>query len=444
MTVAAPPAPPAPAGRFSTRTTPGRYRIAAAAIGLVAVLAAVLGTISAATMRSSTHSARDDSGPVLVATQSLVSSLAEADAAATAAFFSGANEDPEQRRLYEQALARATEQLADIASLAGDDAATHALLGKVSVAVTRYAGLVEAARAGNRARSDAADDDLVRAVTLLDRTIGQDAQRLTDATRARLGRDERRRDDGFPLARASLTVALLALVGGQGLLFLTTRRVLNPLLVAATVCVGIALVWVGVADARSGRAVDTARREGYESIAFTARLQTTAFGAKADETLALITGDAARRREADQGLTALAASRVTPETVAAIRAGTAYGAPGGLLGLAAQAADSPRERAAVAEMTQRWQRYRETVDAVRRARTPDEARAVAVGPAAASFTAFNYSVEAVLGQNRDQFLDGLGDAAATTSRLPFVVLLLPLAGAVAALAGFQMRINEYR
>ncbi|HEV2890372.1 MAG TPA: hypothetical protein VGX28_08340 [Frankiaceae bacterium] len=434
----------APAGRFSPRTTPGRFRLVAAGVGALAALAAVLGTLGAATMRASTHSARDDSGPVLVATQRLVSSLAEADAAATAAFFSGANEDPEQRRLYEQALARATEQVAGIASLAGDDATTLDLLGKVSVAVTRYAGLVEAARAGNRTGSDVADDDLVRAVTLLDRTIGQDAQRLTEATRARLSKDERRRSDGFPVAVTMLALALVGLVVAQALLYRSTRRILNPLLVLATCCVAAALAWVALAETRSGEHVDEARRKGYDSIAFTARLQTTAFGAKADETLALITGDRARRRDADAGLAALAESRVTRDTVAVIRDGYAHGAPGGLVGLAAEAADTPRERAAAAEMAERWQRYRDTVDAVRRARTPEEARAVAVGPAAASFTAFNYSVEAVLAQNRDQFLDGLGAAASTTSRLPVGVLLLPIAGAVAALAGFQMRINEYR
>ena len=60
-------------------------------------------------------------GPVLVATQQLVASLAEADAAASAAFLSGQNEDPEQRRLYEQALARAGQQVEEIAALAGDD-----------------------------------------------------------------------------------------------------------------------------------------------------------------------------------------------------------------------------------------------------------------------------------------------------------------------------------
>ena len=64
----------------------------------------------------------------------------------TAAFLSGRDEDPEQRRLYEQALARAEQQMEQIAARVGDDQAVHDLLQRVSVRVSTYAGLVEAAR----------------------------------------------------------------------------------------------------------------------------------------------------------------------------------------------------------------------------------------------------------------------------------------------------------
>src|SRR5438874_5563116 len=109
-------------GRRAARTTPARYRMWSIAVAGLIALATLAATASASQMRSSTRRARANSGPVLVAAQQLVSSIAEADAAATAAFLSGRDEDPEQRRLYEQALARSSEQIEDIASLAGVDA----------------------------------------------------------------------------------------------------------------------------------------------------------------------------------------------------------------------------------------------------------------------------------------------------------------------------------
>src|SRR5690242_13121157 len=84
--------------RPSSRTTPGVYRLWSIVIAVGLAASALTATVSASALKSGTHRAETNSGPVLVAVQSLVSDLAEADAAATAAFLSGANEDPEQRR----------------------------------------------------------------------------------------------------------------------------------------------------------------------------------------------------------------------------------------------------------------------------------------------------------------------------------------------------------
>ena len=95
-------------------------------------------------------------------------------------------------------------------------------------------------------------------------------------------------------------------------------------------------------------------------------------------------------------------------------------------------------------MAERWQRYRDTVAALRSAPSAADARAVAVGRSNAEFNGFNFSVEAVLGQSRGQFLAGLETAADRTERVPTAALLLVLGALVAALWGFQLRINDYR
>jgi hypothetical protein len=284
----------------------------------------------------------------------------------------------------------------------------------------------------------------VQSVSLGNAIVQDDLTGLTAATQERLRQDEGRRTGGWILALAVMVGALIVLVSSQSRLIRSSRRLVNPPLALATVALVGAIAWLVVAEQGSGRAIRDARRQGYDSIALTAQLQTAGFGAKAAETLALVTGDAGRRADADARAGAVAAGPVTPLVAEAIRSGAAGGEPGGLLGQAADIAPTPRARAAVAEVAGRWQRYRDTVTALRSAPDPVAARAIAVGRSNAEFNGFNFSVEAVLGQSRGQFLAGLETAADRTSRLPTAALLLVLGALVTSLWGFQLRIDDYR
>ncbi len=245
--------------RAAAATTPGRYRLWSVVTAVLLLATAAAGWAAATALRSGTDRIRNNAGPVLVATQSLVSSLAEADAAATAAFLSGAQEDPESRRLYEQALARANEQMQNVSALIGDDDATHESLTSLSVAVTRYAGLIEAARATNQAGVAGAPQYLVEALNLLATTVANDATRLTDATQRRFEHDEDRRDTGVLPAAGLAVIALAVLVAAQLWVFRQSRRILNlPLALATLVLVG-AIGWLVTATFRSGNDIEQAR-----------------------------------------------------------------------------------------------------------------------------------------------------------------------------------------
>ena len=428
--------------RAAAETTPGRYRLWSLVTAVLLLATGVAGWAAATALRSGTDRIRNNAGPVLVATQQLVSSLAEADAAATAAFLSGRQEDPESRRLYEQALARASQQIEDVSALIGADPATHDSLKDLSVAVTRYAGLVEAARATNQAGVAGAERYLVDALNLLATTVADDATRLTAATQRRFERDEDRRDTGVLPAVAVAALALAVLLAAQLWVFRQSRRLVNlPMAVATVLLVG-GIGWLVAVTVRSGNDIEQARVNGYESITLTSRIQTTAYRSKADETVALITSDQARRARASERAEVVLGDRATPAVVDAVRDGRAPGVEG-LLTDAAAVADSDRERAAVAEMLVRWQRYQDTSAQLRATTDPAQARAVAVGPASATFNGFNFSVESVLSDNRSQFLDGLASAARRLQSLTLVALFLPLAAAAAAVTGFQLRIKEY-
>ena len=419
----------------ASRTTPGRYRLWSLAAAVLLVLATITATAAATRMRSSTRRAQTSSGPVLVATQQLLSSLAEADAAATAAFLSGRDEDPEQRRLYEQALGRADQQAEDIAALAGKDPKVRAAVGRVSVQLTQYAGLVEAGRASNRNGTPDANGYLVSAVQLAEQLVQGDVKTLTDDAQSTLGHDQDDRSRGFGIAAAVLVLALALLAWAQLRMMRASHRLVNLPLALATILTAIALGWLAVANQSSGNDMSSARSDGYDSIVITAQLGRAGFGAKAAETLALITGDTGQRTAADADAQQVASGRITD---------AGAGLPTGLLQQASDAADSARERAAVAEAAVRWQRYQATVASLRAAPNPTAAKAIAVGQASSDFNGFNFSLQSVLGQNRTQFLAGLTSAANLVTRLPTAVLLLLLAALAAMFWGFQLRINDYR
>ena len=440
---------PAPSSRLraASRRRPGATGCGRWRRSAVLVLAAVAATASAARMRGATDRVRTNSGPVLVATQQLVASLAEADAAQTAAFLSGRDEDPEQRRLYEQALARAGQQIEEIASLVGDDPTVHDLLQRVSVGISPYAGLVEAARASNGGRGRGRHGYLVQSVEPGQRHRpgrpdpahrghpgAPPARTRTAAPRVghRPGRGRRRRRRRSPSARPRSCRA--------------SRRVVNLPLARGhrSPC---SRPWCGWSSPSRGAAtaIRDARRDGYDSIVLTAQLQTAGFGAKAAETLALITGDPAQRAAADSRANAVAVEPVTAGVAASIRSGDRRRRPrraprpG-----AAETRPTPRERAAVAEVAERWQRYRDRWRHCARRPTAADARARSRWAARTPIQRVQLLGRGRPRASRAQFLAGLA-----TGRRPHVASphRRPAPGAggrLAALWGFQLRINEYR
>ena len=189
-----------------------------------------------------------------------------------------------------------------------------------------------------------------------------------------------------------------------------------------------------------------ARADGYDSITLTSRIQTTAYRAKADETVALITGDQARRASAASTAQTLLADRASAAAVEAVRQGRDPALPG-LLTDAAAEADSDRERAAVAEMLVRWQRYRDTNRTIQTAATRGDrttATLIATTTGNQAFNGFNLAVESVVQDNTAQFEDSLSSADHRLRYLGASALLIPLVALLLMLWGTQMRINEYR
>jgi CHASE3 domain sensor protein len=442
----APPPPVPRRARYLSSSTPARYRSASvlAALVLFAMLLAAATTAAALDNRASR--VHDRSGPVLVATQQLYSSLAEADAAAAAVQLSGRTEDREQRRFYEQALERSTQQLERVAALIGDDTDAHAAVQDIAAQLTRYGGLVEQARAENRLGAATANATLSSALALMRSGIGADVSRLTALTETRFDDDAARGTTRLVVTGVIVVATLAGLLALQRFMTRRSRRLVNlPSAVATLLVIGLG-VWLVGAEWREHGDLTDARDKGYDAIVLSSQIQGTAYRAKADESLTLLGAAGSSFADFDTSANALASVPITDSVVEAVRNG-AVPSSAGLLFDAARLADSPRERAAAAETLVRWQRYRDANTAIRSAATKGDtagAAALATTEGNRAFNGVNLSVESLLQDNTEQFSRGLASAQDRLRGLPIATIVVPLIALVLLLWGVQLRIREYR
>jgi len=264
--------------------TPGRLR----AVGIVSVAAALLFGLAAGQAFRSADGALERAAAnsdQLVRIQAIQTNVVQADADATNAFLVGGLEPADQREDYTDAIASASQLIAEAAQ---HQPADGNALGALNQALVAYTGQVEQARANNRQalpvgaqylRSGSADlrDDALPLLT-----------NLGEANNARVTEEFDR------AARAALWLVipglLTLIVLGLALFWLArrTRRYVNlPLAVATLVVLATAVVGtVGLLAVKGG--VDTTRDGVYATTLSTAQARIAGFDAKSNESLTLI------------------------------------------------------------------------------------------------------------------------------------------------------------
>ncbi len=405
------------------RTTPARLRTWSVVITALLSVAAVFASFATQAFISSVDKVERNTGPVLISTQRLVGSIAEADAANTAVFLSGTELDRQQQSLFENAISRAPQQLEDVSTGIGDDPESHEALKRVASQLPEYARLAERARLANLAGDPSATADLQRAFELVSGPNGMIDNTRIVTSRTQSGFDDDLKSGNLEWVGAivALAVTLLVLLLAQRNLRARTRRTFNLPLVLATFCVIGLGIWLSLALLGRQQDLQSAQTEAYDSIALTAKLQTLAFEYKTAEALSIIEEDASD----------------FPTNGAAIKT---------QLKLLLDSADSDREEGAVGLLQARWDRYETTSQKVESALTANgstAARRLAISEGNADFNGFNTTVESVLLANRDQFNDAVASAGHRMRWLRLGAILLPLLAALLTLAGYQLRINEY-
>ena len=364
----------------------------------------------------------ESTGEVLIATQQVSASFAEADAAAVSVHLAGEDGNREQRRLYEQAIDRATASLEQVARLVGDDERSHDALQDIAANTTEYAGLIEAARLASIENLASADGVLREASSLNRVEISPNVQSIADRARARF--DDQTSSAWYLVAIILLIVALASLAGAQLMLTRRFRRLINVPLALASLLVVLLVIVSTRGFSTQQQAFNDAESEAFEAIQVSEQIQQSAYRHRAISTTSVLDGNPAGE---------LADIEATLD--------------GDLLPQARGASSSDRERSTTAEITARWDRYvTENTRSQVALRSGDiaEAEAITQGAANSAFNGFNTTVEAALLDNREQFLGQLETASDSLRWLREMILFGSLFAAVLAWWGFAQRIGEYR
>ncbi|MGI9596048.1 MAG: hypothetical protein ACR2QK_07810 [Acidimicrobiales bacterium] len=408
-----------------TSGTPGFLRrLNVILLALVAAFA-VVGSIASLVMRSASQTTADNTAPALIGVQDLFASVAEANTAATAAYLStrttGA-EDRVNRNLYQDAIRRASAQTEEVSAIFGSDDEAHDALKEIGVSLNDYSGRIEAARVANENGLPEADGQLRQALRIVQEDVGTSVNTLNARGQSQLSTE---RNDGRILTWVAIAlgvITLMALLNVQAGLLQRTNRILNPLLVLATILIATVVGYLIVGPAVRGQTLDNASEGGYDAIVITSEIQTAAFNLQSQLSLQLLEG-------ANEDLDPLF---------------NEVGAKIEQLGLGA---DSRRERAAAATLDTRWDRYQEAarlIESRKDSGDSDGAVALFQGEGLSTFNGLNTAIESALSDNRSQFLTGVTQASNAVGTTPYLTIILPVLAALAIMLAIQRRLGEYR
>lgn len=412
------------AGRFSAglATTPGRLALATTVAVAACLLLGVTGFLAGNGQSAALHDAQRDAAQ-LVGTQELRNDLVSADATATNAFLVGGLEPTQARERYEASLSEAAQAVPSLAATARG-AGEAADLAAVSDSVQRYAGLVESARANNRQGFPVGAAYLDQASAALRDEVLPTIDEVAVSTSQRVDADM----GSISLAQALLLFVLLALVAlGAVQLWLArrTHRVLNTGLAAASVALLVGGV-VTVAAVLGGNGVARSVAGGpYAATVATSEALSLATDAKSMESFTLIKRGSGADFEESYQMSLTEAKALLAE------AAEATGTGSGPLTL-------------LDEWDAKHAEIRELDDGGRWDDAVDAATATGDGSAGAAFAAFSDRAHEDVEATSKQAVDRLGSAATTAQAAAWIALVLGVAGAVAAAAGMNVRLKEYR
>lgn len=423
--------------RAVATTEPGRLQVIGAVLALLVV---AFGAVTALEV-SGRASAADDvvtrSQPLSADAADIYRSLADADTMAASGFLAGAEEPEDVHAQYEEDIREASRLL--VKAAAGTDASSSSAgeIRTLNELLPEYTGLVERARANNRQGLPLGGAYLRYANQRMTNDLLPAAERLYAAETGRLSTDTADARRWPFLALGAGVVALAALVWTQRRAYRRTNRVFSRGLLAATAAASVVLLWLAVGHTVARAELRAAMTHGQESLDVLNKARINSLKARANENLTLVARGAVLTADGTQD-----------------KYETDYGAGMKALGeqltIAGRLADDSRGRepvARAADAVSEWQERH------RRARSTDDqgdydgALKQIIGAkdsTGESFALVDEALEEALGQEQSEFTGAAKSGRGALGGLPVGAGVLAVLGAVAAIAGINRRLSEYR
>ncbi|MET9808664.1 hypothetical protein [Streptomyces halstedii] len=423
--------------RAVATTEPGRLQVIGAVLALLVV---AFGAVTALEV-SGRASAADDvvtrSQPLSADAADIYRSLADADTMAASGFLAGAEEPEDVHAQYEEDIREASRLL--VKAAAGTDASSSSAgeIRTLNELLPEYAGLIERARANNRQGLPLGGAYLRYANQKMTNDLLPAAERLYAAETGRLSTDTADARRWPFLALGAGVVALAALVWTQRRAYRRTNRVFSRGLLAATAAASVVLLWLAVGHTVARAELRAAMTHGQESLDVLNKARINSLKARANENLTLVARGAVLTADGTQD-----------------KYETDYGAGMKALGeqltTAGRLADDSRGRepvARAADAVSEWQERH------RRARSTDDqgdydgALKQIIGAkdsTGESFALVDEALEEALGQEQSEFTGAAKSGRGALGGLPVGAGVLAVLGAVAAIAGINRRLSEYR
>jgi hypothetical protein len=395
-------------------TTPGRLVLISALVVVGAVCYGVVVTGAEQSRQRAVRAARTDTEPLLVHAVTLYTALSDANATVATGLLGVEGVEPTSSQLrYANDLKQATSALTALTRGAGT-AAAQASLATIADQLPIYTGEIEAARANSRQGFPIGAAYLRQADALLKSSMLPAADRVYTVEAERLNNDYQTGTDSAAVvalvAASALALVLLALA--QRYVTRISRRILNILMLTATVLLTVVSVWAAVGVTSEQNSLASAQRNGSDSLEALSAADVLASRAQRDLSLTLV------NRGTDQ---------IDPLDFTAVT---------NVLTTSPIAADLSRRFVsyrAAADRIQQLERQGELEPAIRQLPAVATVSQQLIDQLDREITAAN-----------TRFMHAADDAASALSGLGLAIPLITVLVAVLSLLGLRQRINEYR
>jgi hypothetical protein len=271
-----------------SRTTPGKLTLLAVLVVAGAICFGVIATVAEHSRAQAAQAARTQTEPLLVQSVNLYTALSDANATATTTFLKGGLEPPARRARYVADLNAASRALATLTREVGDDPVARAAVQTIGRRLPVYSGLIESARANNLQGYPVGAAYLRQASLLLTGSILPAADRIYAAEARRLSDDY---STGTAVAAlvalgAVILLALALLLYAQVYVTRVSRRILNPLMLVATVVLLAISIWAVVGMIQERNALASARHAA-DSVEVLSATRVLVSRAQSDQSLTL-------------------------------------------------------------------------------------------------------------------------------------------------------------